>query len=129
MTIRKVETPSAPGAIGPYSQAVVTQGFVFVAGQIPLDPATGAVVEGGIAAQTERSLRNVQAILEAAGSSLRHVVKTTVLLRSMEDFAAMNEVYGRFFAEGIPPARAAFQVARLPKDVAVEIEAVAVVAG
>lgn len=120
-----VEAPGAPKAIGPYSHAVKAGGFVFCSGQIPIDPATSQFVEGGIAEQTERAILNLKAVLEASGSSLSGVVKTTVLLKNMTDFAAMNEVYGRYFSEN-PPARAAFEVARLPKDALVEIEAVAV---
>jgi 2-iminobutanoate/2-iminopropanoate deaminase len=122
---RTVQTPDAPAAIGPYSQAIVANGFVFTAGQIPLDPRTMQVVEGDVAAQTERVMANLQAILQASGSDLSAVVKTTVFLRDMNDFAAMNEVYGRWFGEH-KPARSTVQVARLPRDVAVEIEAVAV---
>jgi len=120
-----VSAPGAPKAIGPYSHAVKAGGFVFCSGQIPIDPATSQFVEGGIAEQTERAILNLKAVLEASGSSLGGVVKTTVLLKNMADFAAMNEVYGRYFSEN-PPARAAFEVARLPKDALVEIEAIAV---
>lgn len=123
--LRKVQTDQAPAAIGPYSQGMVAHGFVYTAGQIPLDPATGNVVEGDITAQTERVMANVQAVLQAAGADLSTVVKTTVFLRDMGDFAAMNEVYGRWFG-GHAPARSTVQVARLPRDVAVEIEAIAV---
>jgi 2-iminobutanoate/2-iminopropanoate deaminase len=126
--LRKVQTDQAPAAIGPYSQGIVANGFVFTAGQIPLDPATGSLVEGDIAMQTERVMKNVQAVLHAAGASLQTVVKTTVFLRDMGDFAAMNEVYGRWFGDHAP-ARSTVQAARLPRDVAVEIEAIAVVAG
>jgi len=124
--LRKVQTDQAPAAIGPYSQGIVAHGFVYTAGQIPLDPATGNLVEGDIAAQTERVMRNVQAVLQAAGADLSTVVKTTVFLRDMGDFAAMNEVYGRWFGDHAP-ARSTVQAARLPRDVAVEIEAIAVV--
>ena len=124
--MRKVQTDQAPAAIGPYSQGIVAHGFVFTAGQIPLDPATGTLVEGDIATQTERVMRNVQAVLQAAGADLSTVVKTTVFLRDMGDFVAMNEVYGRWFGEHAP-ARSTVQAARLPRDVAVEIEAIAVV--
>jgi 2-iminobutanoate/2-iminopropanoate deaminase len=124
--LRKVQTDQAPAAIGPYSQGIVAHGFVYTAGQIPLDPATGTLVEGDIAAQTERVMRNVQAVLQAAGADLSTVVKTTVFLRDMGDFVAMNEVYGRWFGEHAP-ARSTVQAARLPRDVAVEIEAIAVV--
>lgn len=124
--LRKIQTDQAPAAIGPYSQAIVANGMVYTAGQIPLDPATGTLVEGDIAAQTERVMRNVQAVLQAAGADLSTVVKTTVFLRDMGDFTAMNEVYGRWFGEHAP-ARSTVQAARLPRDVAVEIEAIAVV--
>lgn len=120
-----VNTPDAPKAIGPYSQAVKAGNLIFCSGQIPIDPATSQFVEGGIAEQTERAILNLKAVLEAGGSKLGNVVKTTVLLKNMAEFAAMNEVYGRYFAEN-PPARAAFEVARLPKDALVEIEAIAV---
>lgn len=126
MSSRIIQTPSAPAPIGPYSQAVVTGGLVFTSGQIPIDPATGQVVAGDIKAQTEMALKNVQAILEAAGSGLNRVVKTTVFIKDMNEFAAMNEVYGKFFADkASAPARSTVEVARLPKDVRVEIEAVA----
>jgi 2-iminobutanoate/2-iminopropanoate deaminase len=122
-----VATTNAPSAIGPYSQAILTpQGLVFTAGQIALDPVTGTIVGGGIAEQTARVLANLKAILEAGGSGLQHVIKTTVFLADMHDFAAMNEVYGRSFPE-TPPARSTVQVSRLPKDVRVEIEAIAYV--
>ena len=120
-----VATERAPRAIGPYSQAVRSGQFLFASGQIPIDPATGEFVAGGIAEQTEQVMRNVSAILEAAGGSLEQVVKTTVFLADMDDFTAMNEVYGRFFGEN-PPARATVQAARLPRDARVEIEAIAV---
>lgn len=121
-----IATKSAPAAIGPYSQAVVSNGLVFLSGQIPLDPATGQVIEGGIAEQTARVLENLKAVLEASGASLGSVVKTTVYLKDMGEFAAMNEVYGRYFAENAP-ARATVEVARLPKDVRVEIDCIAAV--
>jgi 2-iminobutanoate/2-iminopropanoate deaminase len=124
--LERVHTDDAPAAIGPYSQAIVHGGLVFTAGQIPLDPATGALVEGDIAAQTDRVLRNLSAVLESAGASLATVLKTTVFLRDMGDFTAMNEVYGSFFADH-RPARSTVQVARLPRDAAVEIEVVAAV--
>lgn len=120
-----IATPRAPKAIGPYSQAVAAGPFVFCSGQIALDPATGQVAGEDAAAQTERVLLNLEAVLQASGLSLGHVVKTTVFLRSLEDFPAMNEVYGRFFPAD-PPARSTVEVSRLPKDVKVEIEAVAV---
>ena len=119
-----VHTDKAPAAIGPYSQAVKAGGFLFLSGQVALDPASGQVVEGDVRAQTERVLQNLQAVLAAAGSSLAAVVKTTVFLADMNDFAAMNEVYGRFFSSD-PPARVTVQVARLPKDVPVEIDLIA----
>ena len=117
-------TENAPRAIGPYSQAVRAGGFVFASGQIPIDPATGEFVAGGVAEQTDQVLRNVSAVLEAAGTGLDRVVKTTVFLADMNDFIAMNEVYGRFFGAQ-PPARATVQAARLPRDAKVEIEAIA----
>ena len=121
-----VKTDAAPGALGPYSQAIVAGGVVYCAGQIPLDPATGNIVSGGIAQQTEQVLKNLQAVLAAAGSSLDRAVKTTVFLKDMNDFGAMNEVYGRpeYFGTAAP-ARSTVQVARLPRDVSVEIEVVA----
>ena len=122
----RIRTDKAPSAIGPYSQAIAASGLVFVAGQIPIDPATGSLVEGGIEAQTDRVLRNIQAIVEAAGSSMDRVVKTTVYLADLSEFEAMNKVYGRFFEGGEPPARATVQVSRLPKGAAVEIDAVAI---
>ena len=124
--LKRVDTDAAPAAIGPYSQAIVHGGLVFTAGQIPLDPATGELVEGDVAVQTDRVLRNLSAVLASAGASLGTVIKTTVFLRDMGDFAAMNEVYGRFFA-GHRSARSTVQVARLPRDAAVEIEVVAAV--
>jgi 2-iminobutanoate/2-iminopropanoate deaminase len=119
-----IKTEHAPQAIGPYSQAVVAGGFVFASGQIPLDPQTGEFVAGGTAEQTEQVLRNLTAVLEAAGSSFAQVVKTTVYLADMSDFAAMNEVYGRYFQHE-PPARATVQAARLPRDARVEIDVIA----
>ncbi len=119
-----VKTENAPAAIGPYSQGVVSGGLLFCSGQIPLDPATGKMVEGGIEEQTERVLRNLDAVLGAGGASLRSVVKTTVYLADLADFPAMNGVYGRFFPEN-PPARATVQVAKLPAGALVEIDAVA----
>jgi 2-iminobutanoate/2-iminopropanoate deaminase len=124
--IRAVHTDRAPQAIGPYSQAIVAGSLVFTAGQIPLDPATGELVTGDIATQTERVLQNLTAILLASGTSLHRVVKTTVFLSDMQDFAAMNEVYARHFKEH-KPARSTVQAAGLPRAVRVEIEAVAVV--
>ncbi len=119
-----IHTPHAPAAIGPYSQAIRTGGLIFVSGQIPVDPATGAFAGDTIEAQTRQSLENLKAILEEAGSGLDKVVKTTVFLQDMGDFAAMNGVYAEYFAEPFP-ARAAVQVGRLPKDALVEIECVA----
>lgn len=122
-----VQTPKAPAAIGPYSQAVVARNmFVFTAGQIAINPETGQVIDGDIRAQTRRVLENVRNILEAAGTNLGNVVKTTVFMKDMNEFAAMNEVYGEFFKDH-PPARSTVEVARLPKDVRVEIEATALV--
>ncbi|HET7114753.1 MAG TPA: RidA family protein [Pyrinomonadaceae bacterium] len=121
-----VKTSSAPAALGPYSQAIKVGEFVYTSGQIAIDPATGEFIGGGIAEQTERVLKNVAAVLEAAGSGLDQVVKTLVFLADMDDFTAMNEVYGKFFT-GAPPARSTVQAARLPKDARVEIEAVALV--
>ena len=121
-----VSTPSAPEAIGPYSQAVIHQGLVFVSGQIPIDPATNTLIEGGVEAQTARVLENLKAVLEAAGSSLAQVLKTTVYLKDMSQFPDINAVYARYFPHD-PPARATIEVARLPKDVLVEIDAIAAV--
>lgn len=120
-----IATDRAPGAIGPYSQAVRAGNLVFASGQIPIDPATGQFVPGGIAEQTEQVLRNLTAVFEGAGLTLKHVIKTTVFLADMDDFTAMNEVYGRFFVAQ-PPARATVEAARLPRDARVEIEAIAV---
>jgi 2-iminobutanoate/2-iminopropanoate deaminase len=119
-----IATDRGPKAIGPYSQAIKATGLVFLSGQIPLDPATQQLIEGEVGAQTERVLQNIIGILDAAGTSLSRVVKTTVFLKSMNDFAAMNEVYGRHFAAE-PPARSTVEVARLPKDVLVEIDVIA----
>ena len=122
--INSVVTPDAPAAIGPYSQAIRAGDFLFVSGQIPLDPSTGALVEGGVADQAHRVLKNLGAILKAAGASYSQVVKTTVYLADMSDFAAVNEVYASYFP--VPaPARATIQAARLPRDVKVEIDLVA----
>jgi 2-iminobutanoate/2-iminopropanoate deaminase len=120
-----IATDRAPRAIGPYSQAVRAGNIVFASGQIPIDPATGEFVAGGIAEQTDQVIRNLAAVLEAANSGLKQIVKTTVFLVDMNDFTAMNEVYGRFFGEN-PPARATVQAARLPRDAKVEIEAIAI---
>jgi len=116
-----ISTDKAPKAIGPYSQAVRAGGFLFTAGQIALDPASGQLVEGDVARQTTRVMENLKAIVEAAGSSLDRAVKATVYLKDMGDFAAMNEVYGRYFASN-PPARSTVEAARLPRDVRVEID-------
>jgi 2-iminobutanoate/2-iminopropanoate deaminase len=122
-----IATDRAPKAIGPYSQAVVSNGLAFLSGQIPLDPSTGQLVEGDIAVQTARVLENLAAVLEACGSSLGAVVKTTVYLKDMAEFARMNEVYARYFPED-PPARATVEAARLPRDVRVEIDCIAIAA-
>ena len=119
-----ISTGDAPKAIGPYSQAVVVGGLVYASGQIPLDPRTGEFVAGEISEQTEQVLKNISAVLKAAGSSLDHVIKATVFLADMNDFAAMNEVYGRFF-QSEPPARSTIQAARLPRDARVEIDVIA----
>ena len=120
----RVQTDDAPKAIGPYSQAIKANGLVFTSGQIPLDPQTMQIIEGGVREQTERVMNNLKAVLEAAGSSFDRVVKTTVFLADLNDFADMNEVYGRFFGDA-PPARSTVEVARLPRDVRVEIDAIA----
>ena len=120
-----ISTDKGPKAIGPYSQAVKANGLIFTAGQIPFDPATGELVNGDITLQTARVLENLKAIVEAAGSSLDHVVKTTVYLKDMGDFAAMNEVYARYFSAK-PPARSTVEVSRLPRDVRVEIDIIAI---
>jgi 2-iminobutanoate/2-iminopropanoate deaminase len=119
-----IATNDGPKAIGPYSQAIKANGLVFVSGQVALDPATQQVVVGDVASQTDRALQNLAGILKAAGTSLDRAVKTTVFLKNMSDFAAMNEVYGRYFAQA-PPARSTVEVARLPKDVLVEIDVIA----
>ncbi len=118
-----IATEKGPKAIGPYSQAIRANGFIFTAGQVAFDPATGQIVEGDVAAQTVRVLENLKAIVEAAGSSLDHAVKATVYLKDMGDFAAMNEVYARYFAKN-PPARSTVEAARLPRDARVEIDLV-----
>jgi len=123
---KTVSTEKAPKAIGPYTQAVISNGVAYLSGQIPLDPATNQLVDGDIAAQTERVIMNLKAVLEASGASLESVVKTTIFLKDMGDFQKMNEVYGRFFTTN-PPARSTVQAARLPRDVSVEIDAIAVV--
>ena len=122
-----ISTEKAPAAIGPYSQGTSGAGLVFTSGQLPLDPATGTFVSGGIREQTRQSLVNLKHILEQAGAGMDRVLKTTVFLSDMENFALMNEVYGEFFVEGQYPSRSAVEVARLPKDALVEIEAVALV--
>jgi 2-iminobutanoate/2-iminopropanoate deaminase len=121
-----ISTPNAPAAIGPYSQAIRANGFLFISGQIPVNPATQKLVEGGVAAQTEQVLHNLEAILKAAGSSLDKVVRTGVFLKDIGEFAAMNDVYERFFPQSAP-ARSTVEVTRLPKDVRVEIDAIAIV--
>lgn len=120
-----VSTKNAPAAIGPYSQANIFGNLVFTSGQVPLIPETGTVVAGGIEEQTQQSLNNVKAILEEAGSSMEKVLKTTVFIKDMNDFAKVNGIYAKFFTEGSFPSRSAVEVARLPKDVLVEIEAIA----
>lgn len=124
MSKQVIQTSNAPSAVGPYSQAIIANGMVFTAGQVPLIPGTKTLVEGGIQEQTRQVLTNVKAILEASGTSLDKVVKTTVFLSDMNDFAAMNEVYATFFPQN-PPARSTVQVARLPLDAKVEIETIA----
>jgi len=119
-----VLTDKGPKPIGPYSQAVKSNGFLFVSGQVSLDPRSNEFVAGDVRQQTERVLENLKGILEASGANLHHVVKTTVFLKDMNDFAAMNEIYGKFFSSA-PPARSTVQVARLPKDALVEIEVIA----
>ncbi|MBV9574803.1 MAG: RidA family protein [Acidobacteriales bacterium] len=121
-----ISTKNAPQALGPYSQAIRANGFVFVSGQVAIDPATQQVIAGDTAAQTDRVLKNVSAILTAAGSSVANVVRSTVFLKSMNDFGAMNEVYGKYFSAN-PPARTTVEAARLPKDVLVEIDVIALV--
>ena len=120
-----IATPDAPQAIGPYSQAIKAKGFVFTAGQVAFDPATGQIVEGDVAVQTERVMQNLAAILKASGTGFDKVVRCGVFLKSMNDFTAMNEVYGRYFPSA-PPARSTVEVARLPKDVLVEIDIIAI---
>ena len=119
-----IATDQAPKAIGPYSQAIKTAGLIFTSGQIAIDPATQQVISGDVAAQTDRVLKNLSAVLEASGSGLEKVLRCTVFLKNMGDFAAMNEVYGRYFSQA-PPARSTVEVARLPKDVLVEIDVIA----
>jgi len=119
-----ISTPDAPKAIGPYSQGIRANGFIFVSGQVAIDPATQQVITGDIAAQTARVIQNISEILEAAGSGLGKVVRTTVFLKNMGDFIAMNEIYGKYFSAS-PPARSTIEVSRLPKDVLVEIDVIA----
>jgi 2-iminobutanoate/2-iminopropanoate deaminase len=119
-----ISTKDAPQAIGPYSQAIKANGFIFTSGQVAIDPATQQVIAGDISAQTDRVLRNLSEILEAAGSGLGKVLRATVFLKNMNDFAAMNAVYGKYFGSA-PPARSTVEVARLPKDVLVEIDVIA----
>jgi 2-iminobutanoate/2-iminopropanoate deaminase len=121
-----VQTDTAPKAIGPYSQAIKAGGFLFVSGQIPIDPASGQFVSGGITEQTEQVMKNLSAVLEAAGSGLESVVKATVFLADMNEFVAMNQVYGKYFSSS-PPARATVEVARLPRDARVEIDVIALI--
>jgi 2-iminobutanoate/2-iminopropanoate deaminase len=123
---KTVSTDNAPKAIGPYSQAVIYNGIAYLSGQIPLNPANNQLLEGDIAAQTERVLENLKAVLEACGASLESVLKTTVFLKDMGDFLKMNEVYSRYFKTN-PPARSTVQAAKLPRDVSVEIDAIAAV--
>jgi 2-iminobutanoate/2-iminopropanoate deaminase len=125
MANKIISTENAPGAIGPYSQAIEAAGMLFCSGQIPIDPSTGEFVEGGVAEQTRQVLTNLREVLRSGGASLESVVKTTVFLADMNDFAAMNEVYSEFFSSN-KPARATVQAARLPRDARVEIECIAV---
>jgi 2-iminobutanoate/2-iminopropanoate deaminase len=122
--MKQIKTDNAPQAIGPYSQAIEVDGMLFCSGQIPLDPATGKIVEGDIGVQTARVMENLKAVLEQAGGNLTNIVKTTILLKDLNDFQMVNEIYGSFFSEPYP-ARATFEVARLPMDSNVEIEAIA----
>ncbi len=125
MKKERIRTDRGPGAIGPYSQAIVAGEMVFVSGQIPIDPATGKLIEGDVGAQTDRVMRNLEAILTASGSGIDRVIKTTVYLADMNDFEAMNRVYGRYVGEETPPARATVQAAGLPKGARIEIDAIA----
>ena len=128
MNRKVIRTEQAPAPVGPYNQAIAASGLVFVAGQIPLDPSSGEIVGGAdVAQQTQQVITNIKAVLEASGSKLQDVVKTTVFLVDLNDFAAMNAVYAQYFEEAIAPARACVQVSRLPKDVLVEIDCIAVV--
>lgn len=122
---KTISTERAPKAIGPYSQAVIANGFAFLSGQVAFDPATSQIIDGDVAVQTERVIENLKAVLEACGSSLGNVVKTSVFLKDMNDFAKMNEVYARYFGER-SPARSTVEVARLPRDVKVEIDCIAI---
>jgi 2-iminobutanoate/2-iminopropanoate deaminase len=122
--MKTVNTPDAPQAIGPYSQAVITGNMIYTSGQIPIDPATGEVISGDIAAQARRALDNLKNIIAAAGSSMDRVVKTTVFIKDMNDFAVVNKIYAEYFMDTYP-ARSCIEVARLPKDVRIEIEAIA----
>jgi 2-iminobutanoate/2-iminopropanoate deaminase len=126
MTLRIVNTDKAPAAIGPYSQAVVTGNTVFTSGQIPLDPATGEIVQGDIELQARQVLENLKAVLNAAGTDLSKVIKTTVFIKDMNEFGAINKIYGEYFSAPYP-ARSCVEVARLPKDVCIEIEAMAII--
>ncbi|HYW38765.1 MAG TPA: RidA family protein [Terriglobales bacterium] len=119
-----IATEHAPKAIGPYSQAIRAQGLIFTSGQIPIDPATAQIIAGDVSAQTDRVLKNLAAILQASGTTIEKVLRCTVFLKNMGDFAAMNEVYGRYFKQA-PPARSTVEVARLPKDVLIEIDVIA----
>ena len=128
MNRKVIRTDLAPAPVGPYNQAIAANGLVFVAGQIPLDPSSGEIVgEADVAQQTQQVIANIKAVLEASGSKLQDVVKTTVFLADLNDFAAMNAVYAQYFEEAIAPARACVQVSRLPKDVLVEIDCIAVI--
>ncbi|MFQ5823920.1 MAG: RidA family protein [bacterium] len=124
MSKKVISTSNAPQAIGPYSQAIQADSFLFISGQIPIEPVTGALLLGDIQSQTKQVMENIKGVLEAAGSSLKSVVKTTIFLKNLDDFNAVNEIYGSYFKED-PPARATVEVSRLPKGVGVEIEAVA----
>jgi len=123
-----IETANAPAAIGPYSQAVSVDGWVFLSGQIPLDPSTGKIISEDIARQTEQVMNNIKAVVEKVGGTMQHIVKTTIYLKDMDDFAKVNETYKKYFPSE-PPARATVQVSRLPKDVSVEIDAIVFVKG
>jgi 2-iminobutanoate/2-iminopropanoate deaminase len=120
-----VHTDRAPNPIGPYSQGIRANGFIFLAGQVALDPKSGELISGDVRQQTERTLENLKGVLEAAGANLNHVVKVTIFLKNMGDFAGMNEIYARYFSK-VPPARSTVEVARLPKDALVEVELIAV---